>query len=59
MNAEEALLTRRNNNWIPVMEANMKEGGCFFAVGAAHLPGTNGVLELLKKAGYKVKPVKL
>jgi uncharacterized protein len=59
MNAEEALLTKRNNNWIPVMEKNMKEGGCFFAVGAAHLPGKNGVLELLKKAGYTVKAVKM
>lgn len=59
MNAEEALLTKRNNNWIPVMETNMKEGGCFFAVGAAHLPGKNGVLELLKKAGYTVKVVKM
>jgi uncharacterized protein YbaP (TraB family) len=59
MNAEEALLTKRNNNWIPVMEKNMKEGSCFFAVGAAHLPGKNGVLELLKKAGYMVKAVKM
>ena len=59
MNAEEALLTKRNNNWIPVMEKSMKEGSCFFAVGAAHLPGKNGVLELLKKAGYKVRVVKI
>jgi uncharacterized protein len=57
MNAEEALLTKRNNNWIPVMEKNMKEGGCFFAVGAAHLAGKNGVIGLLRKAGYKVLPV--
>jgi uncharacterized protein YbaP (TraB family) len=59
MNAEEALLTNRNNNWIPVMETNMKEGGCFFAVGAAHLAGKNGVIGLLQKAGYKVRPVKI
>jgi uncharacterized protein len=57
MNAEEALLTNRNNNWIPVIEKNMKEGACFFAVGAAHLAGKNGVIGLLQKAGYKVQPV--
>jgi uncharacterized protein YbaP (TraB family) len=59
MNAEEALLTRRNNNWIPVMEQNMKTGSCFFAVGAAHLAGKNGVIGLLQKAGYTVKAVKI
>ncbi len=34
-----------------------KEKPCFIAVGALHLPGENGVLELLKKEGYSVKPV--
>lgn len=29
----------------------------FIAVGAAHLPGENGVIELLRKKGYKVSPV--
>lgn len=57
MNAEEALLTKRNNNWIPVMQTSMKEAGCFFAVGAAHLGGTNGVITLLRNQGYKVKAV--
>jgi uncharacterized protein YbaP (TraB family) len=36
----------------------MKEGQSFFAVGAAHLGGTIGLIALLKKAGYKVKAVK-
>jgi uncharacterized protein YbaP (TraB family) len=40
------------------MEKNMKEGSCFFAVGAAHLGGDIGVISLLKKAGYKVRAVK-
>lgn len=30
----------------------------FIAVGASHLPGKNGLLEILRKAGYKVSPVK-
>lgn len=59
MDAEEALLTNRNNNWIPVIEKNIKETGCFFAVGAGHLAGENGVIQLLRKAGYTVKAVKI
>lgn len=58
MEAQDDLLKKRNSNWIPVMEQTMKEGQSFFAVGAAHLGGTIGVLALLKKAGYKVKAVK-
>lgn len=59
MGAEDALLTKRNNNWIPVIEKNIKEAGCFFAVGAGHLAGENGVIQLLRKAGYTVKAVKI
>jgi uncharacterized protein len=59
MGAEEALLTNRNNNWIPIIEKNIKEAGCFFAVGAGHLAGENGVIHLLRKAGYTVKAVKI
>ena len=29
----------------------------FFAVGAGHLPGDDGIVERLRKAGYKVKRV--
>jgi uncharacterized protein YbaP (TraB family) len=57
MGAEDELLTKRNNNWIPVMEKNMKEDASFFAVGAGHLAGKNGVIQLLRKAGYTVKAV--
>lgn len=56
---EEAMLTKRNNNWIPVMKTNMEMGSCFFAVGAAHLGGGIGVIALLRKQGYTVKPVQL
>lgn len=34
-----------------------REGTLFCAVGAGHLAGGKGMLRLLKKAGYKVKPV--
>ncbi|MBL7804701.1 MAG: TraB/GumN family protein [Saprospiraceae bacterium] len=53
---EELLLQRRNRNWIPVMGRMMREKPTFFAVGAGHLGGENGVIALLRKAGYKVEP---
>jgi uncharacterized protein YbaP (TraB family) len=58
MGSQELLLDRRNRNWIPVMESVMKNSTTFFAVGAGHLAGSQGVLELLRKQGYKVKGIK-
>ncbi len=54
---EDDMLNNRNRNWIPVIEKAMKEDKLFIAVGAAHLAGNNGVISLLRKAGYKVEPV--
>lgn len=53
------MLTKRNHNWINEMPALMKNQSVFFAVGAAHLSGNNGVLKLLKDNGYTVKPVNI
>lgn len=55
---DELLLVSRNKNWIPVMGKMMTEQPTFFAVGAGHLAGEQGVILLLRKAGYTVKPVK-
>ena len=54
---ENLLLVNRNKNWIPVMENAMAAQSTFFAVGAGHLPGQDGVISLLRKAGYTVSPV--
>ncbi|WP_428662153.1 TraB/GumN family protein [Runella sp.] len=54
---EDILLANRNAAWIPIMENAMKAKSTFFAVGAGHLGGTKGVLQLLKKKGYTVKAV--
>lgn len=54
---EQDLLIERNRRWIPVMENAMKDKASFFAVGAGHLGGPEGVLELLRKRGYRVTPV--
>lgn len=47
----------RNKRWIPAIEKSIKKSQTFVAVGALHLPGENGLIELLRKRGYTVKPV--
>ncbi len=54
---EATMLIKRNKNWIPKMKNAMKESPSFFAVGAGHLGGKSGVLELLRKKGYQVEPI--
>ena len=55
---EEFLLLNRNRNWIPVMEGMMAKQTTFFGVGAGHLAGEEGVINLLKKQGYTLTPLK-
>ena len=55
---ESMLITTRNRNWIPLMAKSMKQKQTFFAVGAGHLGGKKGVINLLRKEGYTVKPLK-
>jgi uncharacterized protein YbaP (TraB family) len=40
------------------MAEEMKQQPTFFAVGAGHLAGKDGVIHLLRSNGYKVRPVK-
>jgi uncharacterized protein len=50
------LLVERNQNWIEPIERCLHEhAGCFIVVGAAHLVGPDGLLELLEKKGYTVQ----
>jgi uncharacterized protein len=56
-NFEEIFLTRRNHNMADRSEKYIKEKSVFIAIGAAHLPGEEGVIELLRKKGYKVNPL--
>ena len=57
--AEKFLLVdERNHDWLPKIEEHIKQEPCFIAVGALHLPGNDGLINLLRKAGYKVKAVK-
>jgi len=51
----QRLLIERNHNWMPQVEACIKQNaGCFIVVGAAHLVGPDGLPTLLSKKGYKV-----
>jgi uncharacterized protein YbaP (TraB family) len=52
------LITDRNRRWVEAMPEVMREAPTLFVVGAGHLPGNEGVIALLREAGYKVKPVK-
>ncbi|ADV43491.1 TraB/GumN family protein [Bacteroides helcogenes] len=54
----EALLDNRNKAWTGKMPAIMNEAPTLFIVGAGHLPGTNGVLNLLKEQGYTIEAMK-
>ena len=54
----DLLLYGRNRNWVRQMPGIMKEGTLLFAVGAGHLAGEQGVIKLLRKEGYTVKPIK-
>lgn len=57
MSNQEALINDRNKNWIPKIIAMSKKTRTFYAVGAGHLGGENGVIRLLRKQGFKVTPV--
>ncbi|MEO7814396.1 MAG: TraB/GumN family protein [Sphingomicrobium sp.] len=54
----ENLLRRRNANWNYWLQRRMQQPGTLFvAVGAGHLSGSDSVISMLEKSGYKVKRV--
>lgn len=54
---DDELLNDRNQNWISRIQKIAKENPTFFGVGAAHLGGEKGVINLLRKQGFKVEAV--
>lgn len=52
---KEDLLEKRNQNWVPVIEENIKQKSTFFGVGAGHLGGSYGLIKLLENKGYTIK----
>ena len=52
----EKLLDERNRNWLPQIEKLLTlDDDVLVVVGAAHLVGKNGLIELLKGRGYKME----
>jgi len=56
-NFTDILLYNRNKNWVEKLKTILPDHSVVVAVGAGHLPGDKGVINLLRKAGYIVKPV--
>jgi len=53
----DILLYNRNANWAKKLGNLMSGQSLVIAVGAGHLPGEKGVINLLRQAGYTVDPV--
>ena len=54
----DAIVKVRNLNWEKQMKELLPKQSTLFVVGAGHLPGESGMINLLREAGYKIKPVK-
>jgi len=54
---DEKFLYRRNEIQANSIDSILKSSSLFVGVGAAHLPGTRGVIELLRRKGYKLRPI--
>jgi uncharacterized protein len=53
----KVMLDDRNKTWMEQLPSLMKEQPTFIAVGALHLSGKNGLIHLLREAGYIVTPL--
>ena len=54
----DLLVYNRNRNWMEHLKTALHEKPTLIAVGAGHLPGEFGMIQLLRNAGYTVKPLK-
>lgn len=54
----DLLLYDRNRKWAKTLDTLLPGKSLLIAVGAAHLPGKDGVIDLLRKKGYTLDPVK-
>lgn len=52
--ARNCLIEQRNARWIEELEPLLLRGGCFVAVGAIHLTGSDGLLAGLAARGFNV-----
>ena len=55
--AQKAFLVDRNEDWANQLSAILPQKSVLICVGAGHLPGEKGLLNLLRQAGYIITPV--
>lgn len=48
---------QRNKEWVKRLQPLLAQGGCFITLNAIYLGGEKGLLEQLRSAGYRVRPV--
>ena len=48
---------QRNEQWAKRLKPWLSQGGCFITLNAIYLGGEEGLIEQLRKAGYRVRPV--
>ncbi len=56
-NLTDSILIQRNHVMQKSIKAHFKDRSVFAAIGAAHLLGKNGLIELFRQEGYTVRPV--
>ena len=52
---QQRFVTERNHSMVERLQPLLRQGGAFIAVGALHLPGEDGIIALLREAGYEVE----
>lgn len=57
MEFADIFLYNRNKAWAPKIEAEMANKSCFVAVGAGHLFGADGLIDLFEKKGYTLTAI--
>ncbi|MFX1739919.1 TraB/GumN family protein [Paraburkholderia sp. A1RI_3L] len=53
------MVAERNRAWMAPLQRYLNEGNALVLVGAAHLPGNAGLIQLLQQAGYRFEAIML
>ena len=53
----DIFIEKRNIKWLPKIIDEINNKGTFITVGAGHLPGEKGLINLLRKKGFKLKSI--
>jgi len=55
----EKFLFKRNEIQANSIDTIIKKNSLFVGVGAAHLPGERGIIEILRRMGYNLRPIQM